>query len=61
MRGSVVQSLLGFPWERQGRSLGLASLSDPGRMWAKGVVVSFLVPGPGMIYDRGGIGLVCEN
>ena len=42
-------------------SLGLASLSDPGRMWAKGVVVSFLVPGPGMIYDREGIGLVCEN
>ena len=47
---------------RQSRvnSLGLASLNNPGRLWAIGVVSCCLLPGPGMIWARGNTDLVCE-
>ena len=48
---------------RQGRvnSLELASLNNSSELWGTGAVPSCPVPGPGLIYGRGNIGLLCES
>lgn len=65
MSGSLGQNLYqGFQGKaREGtaNSLGLASFSKSGGLWAIVVASSCLVPSPGMIQGRGNISLVCES
>lgn len=41
--------------------LVLPRRNNSGELWGRGDVLNCLVPGPGLIWDRRNIGMVCEN
>lgn len=49
--------------ERRGsmNSLELANVKNSLGLWAVGTVSSCPVPGPGMVYGKENIGLICES